>query len=113
VTLEIGFALALASALATNLGFLLKHRGASLSPAMDILRPLATAKSLFSSRWFAIGVAVALFAGLLHVIALTLAPLSLVQAIVAAGVVVVCCSRSWRGTCSATASAADNGRACF
>lgn len=89
MTVQLGVALALASAFATNLGFLCKHRGACTAPAVDVLRPLATAKSLFSSRWFSAGVAVALFAGLLHVIALTLAPLSLVQAVVAAGVVLL------------------------
>lgn len=89
MTLQLGIALALASAVATNVGFLCKHRGVCASPAVDVLRPLATARGLLSSRWFALGVAVALFAGLLHVIALALAPLSVVQAVVAAGVVLL------------------------
>src|SRR4051794_41306417 len=49
--------------------------------------PLASAAALFRSKWWAIGFAVALFAWVLHVFALALAPMSLVQAVISGGLV--------------------------
>jgi hypothetical protein len=89
MTLEIGILLALACAFATNLGFLYKHRGACAAPTVDIRHPLRTAKGLFTSRWFAIGMGVAVGAWILHVAALALAPLSLVQAVLSGGIVLL------------------------
>src|SRR5688572_19853746 len=89
VTRNLGILLALACAVATQLGFLYKHRGACAAPKVDIRRPLKTVKSLFSSRWFAIGMAVALGAWLLHVAAMALAPISVVQAVLSTGVVIL------------------------
>jgi drug/metabolite transporter (DMT)-like permease len=80
-------ALAVASALATNVAFLLKQRGAALAPSVEVRHPLRSAASLFRSRWFAVGWAVAVGAWGLHVGALALAPLSVVQAVLAAGLV--------------------------
>jgi drug/metabolite transporter (DMT)-like permease len=87
MALEIGILLALLCALTTNLGFLLKHRGAVAAPAVDMRRPWATTVALFRSRWFAIGMLVAVGAWLFHVAALALAPLSLVQAVISGGLV--------------------------
>jgi hypothetical protein len=84
-----GILLALACALATNVGFLYKHRGACAAPGVDMRRPFWTAKSLFSSRWFAIGMLVACGAWIFHVAAMAVAPLSLVQAVLAGGVVLL------------------------
>ena len=81
MTLNIGIVLALACAVATQLGFLYKHRGANAAPKVDIRRPLRSVRSLFASKWFAIGMGVALGAWLLHVAALAFAPLSVVQAV--------------------------------
>ena len=89
VTLNLGILLAFACAMATQLGFLYKHRGACAAAKVDIRRPLKTVKSLFSSRWFAIGMAVALGAWLLHVAAMALAPISVVQAVLSTGVVIL------------------------
>jgi drug/metabolite transporter (DMT)-like permease len=89
VTLNIGIVLALACAVATQLGFLYKHRGANAAPKVDIRHPLRTVKSLFASKWFAIGMGVALGAWLLHVAALAFAPLSVVQAVLSTGVVML------------------------
>ena len=89
VTLNVGILLALACAVATQLGFLYKHRGACAASKVDIRRPLATVRSLFSSRWFAIGMGVALGAWLLHVAAMALAPISVVQAVLSTGVVIL------------------------
>jgi multidrug transporter EmrE-like cation transporter len=84
-----GILLALACALATNVGFLYKHRGACAAPKVDMRRPLHTAASLFRSRMFAIGMLVAAVAWIFHVAAMSLAPLSLVQAVLAGGVVLL------------------------
>jgi drug/metabolite transporter (DMT)-like permease len=89
VTLNIGILLALGCAIATQLGFLYKHRGANEAPSVDIRHPLASGKSLFLSKWFAIGMAIALGAWLLHVAALALAPMSVVQAVLSTGVVML------------------------
>jgi len=84
-----GILLALACALATNVGFLFKHRGACAAPAVDIRRPLRSARGLFASRLFAVGMAIAAGAWVLHVAAMALAPLSLVQAVLAGGMVLL------------------------
>jgi drug/metabolite transporter (DMT)-like permease len=85
----IGILLALACALATNIGFLYKYRGACSAPAVDMTRPLRSARLLFSSPLFAIGMLVAAGAWLFHVAALSLAPLSVVQVVLAGGVVLL------------------------
>jgi drug/metabolite transporter (DMT)-like permease len=76
-----------ASALATNLAFLFKHRGAVLAPPIEVRHPLRSAAGLFRSRWFAIGWIVAIVAWGLHVGALWLAALSIVQAVLSGGLV--------------------------
>jgi drug/metabolite transporter (DMT)-like permease len=85
----LGIMLAGACALATNIGFLYKHRGARAAPPVDMRHPLRTAGSLFGTRLFAIGMAIATFAWVFHVAALSVAPLSLVQAVLAAGMVLL------------------------
>ena len=87
MTFQIGILLALLCALTTNLGFLLKHRGACAAPDVDMRHPLRSGAALFRSRWFAIGMLVALGAWILHVGALALAPLSIVQAVISGGLV--------------------------
>jgi drug/metabolite transporter (DMT)-like permease len=83
----LGLLLALASALATNVAFLLKHRGAVLAPPVRARHPIRSAADLFRSRWFAVGWMVAVVAWVLHVSALSLAPLSIVQAVLSGGLV--------------------------
>jgi drug/metabolite transporter (DMT)-like permease len=87
LTLQLGILLALLCALATNVGFLLKHRGACVAPDVSLKHPVASAVGLFRSRWFAVGMLVATGAWCLHVGALALAPLSVVQAVIAGGLV--------------------------
>ena len=89
MTLQLGILLALLCAFASNLAFFYKHRGACAAPAVDIRHPLRSAKALFCSPWFAFGMAVATGAWALHVAALALAPLSVVQVVLAGGVVLV------------------------
>jgi drug/metabolite transporter (DMT)-like permease len=83
----LGLSFALFSALATSLSSLFKARGAPLARPIRIRHPLRSAADLFRSRWFAVGWIVALFAWMLHVEALALAPLSSVQAILSGGLV--------------------------
>src|SRR6185312_10764507 len=82
-----GLALALGSALVTNIAFLFKQRGALLAPPVRARQPLRSAADLFRSRWFSLGWAVAFVAWGLHVGALALAPLSIVQAVLSGGLV--------------------------
>jgi drug/metabolite transporter (DMT)-like permease len=82
-----GLILAVCSAAATNLAFLLKQRGAVLAPPILVRHPLRSAIGLFSSRWFLIGWMVAVVAWGLHLGALSLAPLSIVQAVLSGGLV--------------------------
>jgi drug/metabolite transporter (DMT)-like permease len=89
VSLNLGILLALACAVATQLGFLYKHKGANEAPQVDIRHPLRSAKQLFSCRWFAVGMAVATGAWFFHVAALAFAPLSVVQAVLSTGVVIL------------------------
>jgi hypothetical protein len=84
-----GTLLALACALATNVGFLYKHRGACAAPAVDVRRPLWSARKLFGSRLFALGMLIASGAWIFHVAAMAVAPLSLVQSVLAGGVVLL------------------------
>jgi drug/metabolite transporter (DMT)-like permease len=83
----LGLLLAVASAVGTNVAFLFKHRGAVLAPPIRVRHPLRSAIDLFSSRWFAVGWMVAILAWGLHVGALSLAPLSIVQAVLSGGLV--------------------------
>jgi drug/metabolite transporter (DMT)-like permease len=89
VSLAVGVGLicALLSALGTNLAFLFKHRGAVAAPDVDMRHPLRSAIDLFRSKWWSIGWAVAAVAFALHVAALTLAPISIGQAVLAGGLV--------------------------
>ncbi len=83
----LGLTLALASAFATNVAFLFKQRGCVLAPSVRVRHPLRSAADLFRSRWFALGWVVAVGAWGLHVGALALASLSVVQAVLSAGLV--------------------------
>jgi hypothetical protein len=87
--LEVGIGLAVICAVATQLGFLCKHRGAVRAPKVEIRRPLRSARALLGSRWFAIGMAIAAAGFAIHVAALALAPLSTVQAVLSTGVVML------------------------
>jgi drug/metabolite transporter (DMT)-like permease len=85
----IGLLLALACAASASLGGLWKQKGAVQTRDVDIRQPIQTAVALFRSKWFAIGWAVAALAWLLHIGALALAPLSLAQAVISGGLVML------------------------
>jgi hypothetical protein len=89
MTPEIGILLALACAFVANLGFFYKYRGANAVAKVTVRHPLRSAFALYSSRWFALGMAIAVVSWGLHVAALALAPMSVVQVALAAGVVLI------------------------
>jgi drug/metabolite transporter (DMT)-like permease len=87
--IQLGVLLAVCCALVTNLAFFFKQRGACRAPAVQPSRPLHSARGLFATPWFAAGMLVAVVAWILHVAAMTFAPLSVVQVVLAAGIVLV------------------------
>src|SRR5919197_6120372 len=87
--LQLGTLLALVCALATNVALLCKHRGAVAARAVELRRPLKSAGALFRSPWWTIGFAIALVAWVLHVAALAVAPISLVETTISGGLVLL------------------------
>jgi hypothetical protein len=89
MTIEIGILLALACAFVANLAFFYKYRGANSVAKVQVRHPLRSARALYSSRWFTIGMLIAVASWGLHVSALAMAPMSVVQVALAAGVVLI------------------------
>jgi hypothetical protein len=89
LSVQIGLLLALATAFTSIVGFLYKHRGAVESPPVEPRRPVRTSLALFRSRWYTLGILVATASWGLHVGALSLAPISLVQSVIAGGLVLL------------------------
>jgi hypothetical protein len=89
LSVQIGLLLALATAFASVLGFLYKHRGAVESAPVQMNRPVRTSLALFRSRAYTLGIAIAMVGWGLHVAALSLAPISLVQSVIAGGLVLL------------------------
>src|ERR1700746_2915676 len=84
-----GILLALACAVVANLAFFLKYRGANAVAQVSPRHPLRSARQLFSSKWFTLGMILATASWGLHVAALAIAPMSVVQVALAAGVVLI------------------------
>src|SRR5271167_2639390 len=89
MTLDLGILLALACAFVANLGFFYKYRGANSVAKVQMRHPLSSARGLYSSKWFALGMIIATASWGLHVAALALAPMSVIQISLAAGVVLI------------------------
>jgi drug/metabolite transporter (DMT)-like permease len=89
MTMDLGILLALLCAFVANLGFFYKYRGANSVPKVQVMHPLRSAKELYSSKWFALGMIIATGSWGLHVAALALAPMSVIQVSLAAGVVFI------------------------
>jgi drug/metabolite transporter (DMT)-like permease len=88
-SVELGLVMALVTALMSVLGFFLKHRGAVAAPAVELRRPLASTVALFRSPIYTLGCVVATTSWGFHVAALSLAPISIVQTVIAGGLVLV------------------------
>src|SRR5271167_2043069 len=89
MTLDLGILLALACAFVANLGFFFKYRGANSVPRVDLRHPFHSVRLLYSSKWFTLGMIIATASWGLHVAALALAPMSVIQVSLAAGVVFI------------------------
>jgi hypothetical protein len=89
VSVQLGLLLALACAFTSIVGFLYKHRGSVEAPAVEFSRPVSSSLALFRSPWYTLGIVVATASWGLHVAALALAPISLVQTTIAGGLVLL------------------------
>ncbi|MHB8690736.1 MAG: DMT family protein [Solirubrobacteraceae bacterium] len=89
IGVELGLLLALLTAFVSVAGFLYKFRGARNAPAVELRRPFHSTAQLFRSPIYSLGIAIALSGWFLHVGALALAPISLVQATIAGGLVML------------------------
>jgi len=85
----VGLALAVASAAAIGGGYALQHASAASLPPLSVRRPLHSLALLFRSGRWSIGFFVGIGGWVLYVVALRLAPLSLVQAASAGGIAVL------------------------
>jgi len=83
--LAAGLLLALASAAALGAGFYIQHAASGQLPALSLRHPLASLAALFTDRRWLAGFVTGLGGWALYIIALDLAPLSLVQATSAGG----------------------------
>ena len=88
-SVQLGLALSVATAFVSILGFLFKHRGAVGAPPVDPRHPIRSTMALFANRWWTLGIIVATCSWLLHTAALALAPITLVQATIAGGLVLL------------------------
>jgi hypothetical protein len=89
VAVQLGLVFAVATAFTSVLGFLLKHRGAGQAPPVEARRPVRSSLALFTARDYTVGIIVATGSWGLHVAALSLAPISLVQSVIAGGLVLL------------------------
>jgi hypothetical protein len=83
--LILGLALAVVASVAQNGSYLLQHAGSRGAPSIDLRRPLTTVRGLLRSRVWLAGAVAGALGSVLHVGALAHAPLSLVQAFTAGG----------------------------
>jgi len=99
VTAAVGLGLlaALASALALNWGFFAQHGAAASLPPLGLRAPLRSLRSLFTNRRWVVGFLVGLVGWAFYVVALALAPLSLVQATSAGGIGILALLVRFRG----------------
>ncbi len=81
-----GLLLSVVSAVAINGGYSLQHASASRLPRLQLRRPLQSLRALFRNRRWLVGFLGGIGGWLLYVVALKLAPLSLVQAASAGGI---------------------------
>jgi hypothetical protein len=91
VTLRLGggLVLALASAVALNWSYFVQHGVAASLPPLSLRRPVRSLAALFGNRRWLVGFWTGIGGWVLYVVALTLAPLSLVQACAAGGLAVL------------------------
>ena len=84
--IALALVLTIVSACGLDLGYLLQHSVASSVPTLSLRRPIASVRSLLVDRRWLLGFGVQGGGFVLYVVALALAPLSLVQATAAGGI---------------------------
>jgi hypothetical protein len=89
LSVQLGLLLALLTAFGSVAGFLYKFRGAREAPAVDLKHPIRSSVALFRSPLYSLGILIALGSWGFHVGALSLAPISLVQSVIAGGLVLL------------------------
>jgi hypothetical protein len=89
LSVELGLVLALLTAFGSVAGFLYKFRGAREAPTVELRHPLRSTVELFRSPVYALGIVIAFASWGVHVGALALAPISLVQSVIAGGLVLL------------------------
>jgi hypothetical protein len=88
-SVQLGLALALLTALGSVAGFLYKFKGAREAPSVELSHPWRSTMLLFRSPLYSLGILIALGSWGFHVGALALAPISLVQSVIAGGLVLL------------------------
>jgi hypothetical protein len=86
VKLALALVVTLVSSCALNVGYLLEHSAVGRMPPLSIKAPIGSARRLLGSRRWLLGFATEAAGWALYVLALSLAPLSLVQATAAGGI---------------------------
>lgn len=89
LSVNLGLVLALLTAFGSVAGFLYKFRGAREAPSVELTHPWRSTVALFRSPLYTLGIAIALGSWGFHVGALALAPISLVQSVIAGGLVLL------------------------
>jgi hypothetical protein len=89
LSVELGLVLALLTAFGSVAGFLYKFRGAREAPSVELSHPWRSTVALFRSPTYSLGIAIAFGSWGFHVGALALAPISLVQSVIAGGLVLL------------------------
>ena len=89
LSVQLGLLCAVLTALGSIVGFFLKHKGALKAPLVDAKRPIHSTIELFKSPIYVLGCVVATTSWGFHVAALALAPISVVQSVIAGGLVLV------------------------
>lgn len=84
--LAIALVVTLVSACCLNAGYLIEHQVASKLPPLSARRPIHSVKLLIGQRRWLLGFGIEVLGWILYVVALALAPLSLVQATAAGGI---------------------------
>jgi drug/metabolite transporter (DMT)-like permease len=86
VQIALALVLTIISACALDLGYLLQHDVAARLPPLSLRRPIASVRSLIGEPRWLVGSGIQVGGFVLYVLALALAPLSLVQATAAGGI---------------------------
>lgn len=89
LSVQVGLLLAVLTALTSVAGFLYKFRGARQAPDVELVHPVRSTVELFRSPTYTLGILLGLGSWMIHVGALALAPITLVQSTIAGGLVLL------------------------